>query len=123
MDKEYAIAEAQNDYGNMSGDLNAMGVILYESGMYKDALDKFQNSVDVFNNSASSQALKDNVKLGLLYNEGQVAMKEKNLKEASEKAEQFMNGVKAINNDNQIRLAHELMGTIALEEKKYDDCL
>jgi tetratricopeptide (TPR) repeat protein len=123
MDKEYAIAEAQKDYGNMSGDLNAMGVILYESGKYKEALDKFQKSVDVFNNSASSQALKDNVKLGLLFNEGQVAMKEKNLTEASEKAEQFMNGVKAINNDNQIRLAHELMGTIALAQNKYDDCL
>src|SRR5664280_842483 len=67
--KEYDIAEKANDYGNMSGDLNAMGVILYESGKYKDALEKFQKSVEVFNNSSSSQALKDNVKLNTLYNE------------------------------------------------------
>ncbi|MDR3610078.1 MAG: tetratricopeptide repeat protein [Ignavibacteriaceae bacterium] len=123
LDQEYAIAEKANDYGNMSGDLNAMGVILYESGKYAEALDKFRKSVDAFDKSSSSQALKDNVKLGLIYNEGQIAMKQNDLKTASEKAEQFMSGVKAINNANQIMLAHELMGTIALEQKKYDDCL
>ena len=87
MDKEYAIAEKENDYGNMSGDLAAMATILYESGKYKEALDKFQQSVDVFYKSSSSQALKDNVKLGNLYNEGIVAVKMNDLKTASEKAE------------------------------------
>jgi tetratricopeptide (TPR) repeat protein len=123
MEKEYAIAEKLNDYGNMSGDLAAIATILYESGKYKEALDKFQQSVDVFNKSSSSQALKDNVKLGNLYNEGIVAVKMNDLKTASEKAEQFMTGVKAINNSIQMRQAHQLMGIIALEQKKADDCL
>jgi tetratricopeptide (TPR) repeat protein len=123
MEKEYAIAEKINDFGNMSGDLAAMGTILYESGKYKEALEKFQQSVEVFSKSSSSQALKENVKLGHLYNEGTIVMKQNDFKTASEKAEQFMTGVKAINNSNQIRLAHELMGMIALEQKKADDCL
>ena len=123
MDREYAIAEKENDYGNMSGDLVAIATVLYESGKYKEALEKFQQSVDVFNKSTSSQALKDNVKLGNLYNEGIVAVRMNDFKTASEKAEQFMTGVKAINNSNQIRQAHELMGIIALEQKKPDDCL
>src|ERR1035437_3348726 len=123
MGKEYAIAEKENDYGNMSGDLAAIGTVLYESGKYKEALDKFEQSVDVFSKSSSSQALKDNVKLGNLYNEGVIAMKMNDFKTASEKADQFMNGVKAINNSNQIKTAHELMGLIALEQKKPDDCL
>ena len=123
MGKEYAFAEKENDYGNMSGDLAAMGTVLYESGKYKEALDKFEKSVEVFYKSSSSHALKDNVKLGILYNESAVAIKQNDLKTASEKAEQFMNGVKAINNSNQIRQAHELMGMIALEQKKPDDCL
>ena len=123
MDREYAIAEKENDYGNMSGDLAAIATVLYESGKYKEALEKFQQSVDVFNKSTSSQALKDNVKLGNLYNEGIVAVRMNDFKTASEKAEQFMTGVKAINNSNQIRQAHELMGIIALEQKKPDDCL
>jgi tetratricopeptide (TPR) repeat protein len=123
MDKEYAIAEKINDFGNMSGDLNAIGAILYESGKYKEALEKFAKSVEAFDKSTSSQALKDNVKLGNLYNEGVIAMKMNDFKTASEKADQYMNGVKAINNSNQIKTAHELMGLIALEQKKPDDCL
>lgn len=123
MDKEYAIAEKENDYGNMSGDLTAIATILYESGKYKEALDKFQQSVEVFNKSTSSQALKDNVKLGNLYNEGIVALKMNEIKTATEKADEFMAGVKAINNSLQIRQANQLMGMIALEQKKPDDCL
>jgi len=123
LDQEYAIAEKINDFGNMSGDLISMGAILYESGKYKEALDKFDKSVEAFDKSTSSQALKDNVKLGNLYNEGVVAMKMNDFKTASEKADQFMTGVKAINNSNQIKTAHELMGLIALEQKKPDDCL
>jgi predicted Zn-dependent protease len=34
-----------------------------------------------------------------------------------------MKGVTAINNPNQIKLAHQLMGMIALEQNKADDCL
>jgi tetratricopeptide (TPR) repeat protein len=123
LEQEYAIAEKLNDFGNMSGDLFAMGAILYENGKYKEALDMFDKSVDAFDKSSSSQALKDNVKLGNLYNEGLVAMKMNDFKTASEKADQFMTGVKAINNSNQIKTAHELMGLIALEQKKPDDCL
>lgn len=123
MEKEYAIAEKLNDFGNMSGDLFAMGVVLYESGKYKEALDKFEKSVEVFDKSPSSQSLKDNVKLNILYNQGLVAMKMNDFKTASEKVDQYMTGVKAINNSNQIKTAHELMGLIALEQKKVDDCL
>ena len=123
LEQEYALAEKINDFGNMSGDLGAMGTVLYESGKYKEALEKFQKSVDVFNNSTSSQTLKDNVKLGILYNEGLVAMKQNDFKTASDKADQYMTGVKAINNSNQVRQAHELMGLIALEQKKPDDCI
>ena len=106
-----------------SFDLNNMGTILLEMGNDKDALMNFQKAVDVFNSSASSQALKDNVKLGLVYNEGNVALEKKDLKTAASKADQFMKGVKAINNINQIRLAHQLNGMVALAQKKADDCL
>jgi tetratricopeptide (TPR) repeat protein len=121
--KNYDIAEMGNDAANMSGDLNNEGTILLEMGKSKEALDNFQKAVDTFDKSASPQQLKDNVKLGLLYNEGTVAIAQKDFKTASSKAEQFMNGVKAINNANQIKLAHQLNGMIALAQKKADDCL
>ncbi len=123
LNKSYEIAQKDNDFGSMSGDLFNIATVLLESGKYKEALTNFQKSVETFNNSSSAQALKDNVKLGLLYNEGDVALKQKDFKTASSKAEEFMNGVKAINNTNQIRLAHQLKGMIALAQKKADDCL
>jgi tetratricopeptide (TPR) repeat protein len=123
MEKEYAIAEKNNDYGNMSADQFAMGNLLYETGKYKEALAKYQQSVELFNKTSSSQDLKDNVKLNLLNNESLIAMKQNDFKTASEKAEQYMTGVKAISNTNQIKTAHELMGLIALEQKKFDDGL
>ncbi len=121
--KNYDIAEMEKDFANMSFDLNNKGTILTEMGKSKDALNSFQQAVDVFNKSSSSQQLKDNVKLGLLYNEGTVALQQKDFKTASLKADEFMKGVKAINNINQIRLAHQLNGSIALAQKKADDCL
>ena len=121
--KNYDIAEMGNDPANMSGDLINKGTILLQMGKSKEALDNFQKAVDVFDKSASSQKLKDNVKLGLLYNEATVALQQKDFKAATSKAEEFMNGVKAINNANQIKLAHQLNGMIALGQKKADDCL
>jgi tetratricopeptide (TPR) repeat protein len=121
--KNYDIADMENDYANMSGDLINKATILLEMGKSKEALDNFQKAVDVFDKSASSQQLKDNVKLGLLYNEGQVALQQKDFKTASSKADEFMIGVKAINNANQIKLAHQLNGMIALAQKKADVCL
>jgi tetratricopeptide (TPR) repeat protein len=123
LEKEYAIAEKNIDYGNMSADLQAIGTVLYESGKYKEALDKFRKSVQEFDKTSSSQQLKDNVKLGVLYNEALIAMKMNDLKTAQDKADQFMKGVKAINNSAQIKNAHELMGLMAIEQKKYDDGL
>ncbi|MFZ0452883.1 MAG: tetratricopeptide repeat protein [Ignavibacteriaceae bacterium] len=121
--KNYDIADMSNDFANMSGDLINKGTIQLEMGKSKEALNNFQEAVDVFNKSASSQQLKDNVKLGLLYNEAQVAIQKKDFKTAAAKAEEFMNGVKAIDNANQIKLAHQLNGMIALAQKKADDCL
>ena len=121
--KNYDIAEMGNDAANMSFDLINKATIQLEMEKSKEALQNFQKAVEEFNNSSSSQALKDNVKLGLLYNESDVALHQKDFKTAASKADEFMKGVEAINNDNQIKLAHQLNGMIDLAQKKADDCL
>jgi tetratricopeptide (TPR) repeat protein len=123
LEKEYVITEKENDYGNMVDDFDAMGDVLYVNGKYKEALEKYQQGLEASFKSSSSQALKDYVKLGFLYYEGAIAMKQNDFKTASEKADQYMNGAKAINNSEMIKGAHGLMGLIALEQKKADDCL
>ena len=78
--KEHAIAEKNNDNAAMSADLLTMANILWEMGKNKEALKNYQKSVEMFDKSSSSQKLKDNVKLGELYNESTVALNQAILK-------------------------------------------
>jgi Flp pilus assembly protein TadD len=52
-----------------------------------------------------------------------VAVRAGNLVEARQHADYFLKGVTAKKNDGEIRLAHELAGTIALEGKQFDQAI
>lgn len=124
MDKQYALAEKINDAAAMSGDLGAMGNILYESGKYDEALAKFEKSLQlVVEASNLSPAFKENAKRGSLYNAGRVALMKKDLATAKAKAEEFRTQSETAKNTFQTWLAHELAGSIALTEKNYDQAI
>jgi tetratricopeptide (TPR) repeat protein len=124
LDKQYALAEKINDAAAMSGDLGAMGNILYESGKYDEALAKFEKSLQlVVEASNLSAAFKENAKRGNLYNTGRAALMKKDLATAKAKAEDFRAQSEAAKNTFQIWLAHELAGSIALAEKNYDQAI
>jgi lipopolysaccharide biosynthesis regulator YciM len=67
-----------------------------------------------------SQKNKDNAALFHHYNLARVAIAKKDLATAKTETETFRKGTEAAKNANQIKLAHELAGRIALEEKNYD---
>ena len=121
--KEYDMAKKDNDQISMGNDLTNMGTIQLEMNKSKEALVNFQESLKAFENSSLTQKIKENIKLGMLYNESNVAIHENDFKTASEKAKEYMEGVKALNNPNQIRNAHQLYAMIDLAQKKADDCL
>lgn len=121
--KAYDIAKEDNDKYAMGYESGNMGTIQLEMNKCKEALDSFQKSLQEFENSSLTQEIKDNIKLGMLYNESNVAIHQKDFETASEKAEEYMNGVKASDNPNQIRGAHELYAMIHLAQMKADDCL
>ncbi|MGH7597851.1 MAG: tetratricopeptide repeat protein [bacterium] len=123
MDKQYALAEKINDAPAMSGDLGAMGNILYESGKYDEALAKFEKSLQLIEASNLSAGVKENAKRAYLYNAGRVALMKKDLATAKAKAEEFRAQSEAAKNTFQIWLAHELAGSIALAEKNYDQAI
>jgi tetratricopeptide (TPR) repeat protein len=122
-DKEYSVAEKANDVANMSADLAMKANILEEMGKYADAMALYEKSVKLIEDSDLSQAIKDNTKLAHHYSVASVAIKKKDLKTAKAEAEEFRKGAEAIKNTFQIRQAHELAGSIALAEKKYDDAI
>jgi tetratricopeptide (TPR) repeat protein len=123
MDKQYVLAEKINDAAAMSGDLGAIGNILYEAGKYDEAAAKFEKSLQLIESSNLSAANKENAKRGNLYNAGRVALMKKDLATAKAKAEEYRAQSEAAKNTFQIWLAHELVGAIALAEKNYDQAI
>lgn len=122
-EKQYALAEKIKDATAMAGDLVTMGDILREMGKYDQALEKYEKALEIVEASDRTEEVKDNFRRGFLYNSAHIALKKGDFGTAKAKAEEFRKRVEAIDNPFQIRLAHQLMGMIALEEKEYDKAL
>ena len=123
IEKQYKIAEKNKDFGQMSNDLFNIATIHFEMENYDKAMEEFQKSVDMFEKTSADESLKENARMGYLYNEAANAMKNKDFKTAEYKSDEFLNGAAKINNPNQIRLAHQLKAIVLLEERNAADCL
>ena len=123
LDKRYDISKAENDLGAMSTDEFNKGLILFEYGKYNDAAALFKKSYATFDQSEASKESKDNNKLYSLYFDGRLAINKNDFATANMKADELMKGAVKNNDKNQIRLAHDLMGNIALGQKDWDKCI
>jgi tetratricopeptide (TPR) repeat protein len=123
VEKQYAIAEKNNDPAAMTGDLQLKANILLETGKYDDARKAYEQALKMTTDSSLSQAIKDNAALFSHYNFARVAVAKKDLATAKTETETFRKGSEAAKNANQLKQAHELAGRIALEEKNYDAAL
>jgi tetratricopeptide (TPR) repeat protein len=121
--KQYAVAEKINDPANMAGDAVAMGDVLLEAGKPDEAQKLYEKAVALQERSDLSQEVKDDAKLVHHYNLGRVAVRTNDLAGAKKHAEAFMQGATSKKNSAEIRQAHELAGTIALKEKRFDQAL
>lgn len=117
--KEYAVAERINDAASMAADAVAMGDVLLEAGKPEQALKQYSHALDLQERSDLSEAVKEDARLVHHYNLGRVAVRTGDLTGARQHSDAFMKGATAKKNEGEIRLAHELAGTIALEEKKF----
>jgi len=116
VDQQYTLGQKTNDVPGMTGDLQLKGNILLEMGKYDEARAQYERSLKMTRDSNLSQQIKDNAALFHHYNLARVALAKKDLATAKSESESYRSGAK---NPAQLRQAHELMGTIALEEKDY----
>ena len=123
LQKEYAVAEKINDAAAMSADVVAMGDVLLEAGRPEEARKRYLQAVELVQESDLSEEVKQNNQLVHHYNLGRVAARAGDLAGARQHAIIYMKGATARKNDPQIKQAHELMGTIALAEKKFDQAI
>jgi tetratricopeptide (TPR) repeat protein len=122
-EKEFAIAERIGDVASMTADLIFKGNILEGIGKYDDAIAAYERALKLTDESNLSEGTKNATRLFHHYNTATAAIGKNDLKKARSEAEEFRKGAEANKNQNQIHLAHELAGTIALTEKNNDTAI
>jgi tetratricopeptide (TPR) repeat protein len=119
--QQYELAEKINDKAAMSNDLALLGNVYYEMGELEKAFDHYKMSVEMADAAEMSNERKENIRLLHFYNTGSIAMKKGSIDEAKNKCDEFIAGVKEINNPNQMRLARQLSGLILMKEGNYEE--
>ena len=120
VDKQYALGEKTNDVAGMTGDLQLKGNILLEMGKADEAKTAYERLLKMTQESSLSQEIKDNAALFQHFNLARVAIARKDMATAKTEAEAFRKGTESQKNPFQTKLAHELLGMIALEAKDFD---
>jgi tetratricopeptide (TPR) repeat protein len=119
----YALAEAENDRGLMSADLNQMGDVLREAGRPQDALAKYAEAVTVIEKADVPDEFKAGTRRNAIFEQGRVAVAANDLTTAKARAAEYATQVAARKAPFEVRQQHELAGLIALAEKRADSAV
>ena len=123
LEKQYTLGKGTNDAAAMAGDATSMGNILLATGKPAEALKRFDQAVQVVDASQLSPEVKENTRQFHRFNVAKVAIATGDLAKARSENQAFMQQAQAKQNPFQIRLGHEVAGSIALAEKNWDEAL
>ena len=119
----YAIAEARNDLGAMSGDQNLMGTILLESGDSDGAMSHYEEASRLIQQADVPDDVKAAAVRNSLFNEGRVALARHDLATAKDKAEEYSKLASRHGIPFEIRNSQELQGMVALYAEDYESAI
>lgn len=120
LERQEAIAAESRDAGAMAADQTARGNILLESGSISDAFVAFTRSLDIIQKSELASDVKANATRIHLYNMARVLAHQHHFAEAEQQAALLLTEANGRGNKNQVRLAHEALGLVALCAQRYD---
>jgi len=123
IEREYALDTKLGDAANMSGDAQLLGDILLNAGRVDAAAKKYWQALDAVEKSGLSDDIKQDTKLAAHYNNARIALAKGDVAKATSEAKAYLDGATARKNSFRTRQAHELMGSIALKEKRYDEAI
>ncbi|MEO8216238.1 MAG: tetratricopeptide repeat protein [Acidobacteriota bacterium] len=123
VDQQYALGEKTNDVPAMAGDFQLKGNLQLEMGKADAAASSFDKALKMTESSNLSAKIKENTRLFDHNNRGRVALAKKDLATAKKESDEFMKGAQASGNPALVKTAHDLAGSIALEQKDYDGVL
>jgi len=116
----YELDASISDAAAMSTDLNAVAFLQRQEGRPADAQKELDRALEIVERSDLFTRVKRNAQLTYLINVAAGRLEEGRLKEAREKAEEYLAEVELMLNPTLIRTAHLVLGRIALAEKDYD---
>ncbi len=118
----YEEAKSNNNYVDMSNDVNVMGDVLFAQKDFQGALAKYDMSQALFESSEMvNQDQKEAAKQGLLFNQIRVDIKEARYEQAAEKISKYTQIAKRKNNSGQLRASHLLKGMLAMQQENWQD--
>ena len=120
LDEQYALGEKTKDVPAMASDRGLKGLLYAEGGKADAAKKEYDAALELVQESALPQQIKDNGKLAHHYNMSRVALARKDFAGARKEADLFHQGAQESKDPATVRNAHELDGTIALAERAYD---
>ncbi len=103
----------------IAADLNTMGYLYRAKNQPEEVVRVFKQGQELIRQSIIPDNIKDNFKRFYPYIEAQIALMKNDFDLAKRKQIEFQAEIEKIENPNQVRLAHELSGQIALAEEKY----
>jgi tetratricopeptide (TPR) repeat protein len=123
IEREYALDEKLKDPANTSGDAQLLGNIQLAAGRTDAAAKQYARALQLIEQSSLSDAVKQDTRLADHYNQARVALAKGDLARAKAEAAAYEAGATSRSNTFRVRQAHELMGSIALTEKQYDQAI
>jgi tetratricopeptide (TPR) repeat protein len=123
LEKQYALGSGINDAAAMAGDATFMGNVLLEAGKPAEAQKRFDQALQLVQGSQLAPEVKENARLIHRYNVARVALATGDLTKAASENGAFLRDSQAKKNGFQIRLGHEVAGSIALAKKDYEAAL
>jgi len=123
LEEIYHLDKESGDASRMANDLIYIGALLRERGDYEEAGLKYQLALELVENSELSSGRKENFRQVLLYCNAKLALVQKNINQAKKYTQKFRETIEDVKDRIRTWNYHELLGLIALEEKRYDEAL
>jgi tetratricopeptide (TPR) repeat protein len=118
--KMAAIDQAGNDLVALSGTMAQMGNILLEAGRVDEAATKYRDRLATIDRADVAAQVKEAAHRQAHFDEARVALARNDIASAKAKASEYTKAVAAKSIPFEVRQSHELQGSIALAEKRYE---
>lgn len=118
-----ALAEEDEDFSTMAGDLVFLGDIYYESGRPADALSHYAAVVEMIERADVPEEVRETARVNHLYEEARVAIARGDLTKARAMSHAYRLHTRSRNIPNELRQSSELSGMLAAHDRDFHSAI